>query len=172
MTTLHYLMLFFTLFWCFLTIYFAYTIYAMLSGAPYVPTRQSRIKIMLEFANLSADDSVLDVGSGDGRVITAAAASGASCVGIEINPILFWRSLVRKKMEGRKNVVFERKDFWKTDLSKYDVMLVYCIHFKMEKLKEKIKSEMKPGSRVISHGFTFPDWKYIKVRDNVYLYIV
>ena len=144
----------------------------MLSGAPYVPTRNSRIKIMLEFADLKPEDHVLDVGSGDGRVVMAAAQSGAQCLGIEINPILFWRSLVKLWMQKKQNVSFERKDFWKTDLSGYDVMLVYCIHFKMEKLKKKIKTEMKPGSRVISHGFTFPDWKYVKVRDNVYLYIV
>jgi len=113
---------------------------------------------------------MLDLGSGDGRIVRMASKSGALCVGVEISPVLYWWS--RMRSVGMKNVHFLREDLWNMSLSDVDVLTLFFIYPKMGKLKEKIIREMKPGARVISYGFRFPDWKYIENDGKVYLYIV
>ncbi len=148
--------------------YLTYSIFATISGAPFVPSAKKRVKKMIEMANLKPTDIVIDLGSGEGRVVMAASKHCAKSVGVEINPFLYWVSKIKAK--GKENIEFKKQSLWKTDLSDYDLIFIYFIPHRMKKLAKKIKKEMKPGSRIISNAFLFPDWQYIKKDDNIYLY--
>ncbi|MBU2542908.1 50S ribosomal protein L11 methyltransferase [Patescibacteria group bacterium] len=158
----------FLIFYLILIAYLSYSIYATISGAPFVPTTKIRLKKMIEMANLKPTDKVIDLGSGEGRVVIAASKYCAKSVGVEINPFLYWVS--KFKAGGKKNIEFKKQSLWKTDLSDYDLIFIYFIPHRMKKLAKKIKKEMKPGSRIISHAFVFPGWQYIEKDDNIYLY--
>lgn len=125
---------------------------------------------MIELADLKKHEKLIDLGSGDGRIVFQAAKTGADCIGIELNPVLYYLSLLKAKLFGLKNVKFKRQDLWTIDLSDTDVLTLYFIDNKMEKLKRKIQKEMKPGARIISHAFTFPGWPYEKKDGKIYLY--
>ena len=73
---------------------------------------------------------------------------------------------------NRKNTLFIRDSLWKINLAAYDVVFIYFIPHRMQKLAEKIKKEMKPGSRVVSHAFTFFDWPIAKKDGSIYVYVV
>ncbi len=160
----------FLLLYLLLVIFFAYTIYAFFKAAPFVPTSRKNVKKMIELANLKKTDILCDLGSGDGRIIFFAAKSGARCVGVEINPILYYISKLKSKIKRVKNVEIVRKDLWKIDLSEFDVLTLFFIAPKMDKLMKKIKKEMKSGNRIVSYGFQFPNWQYTKKDGKVYLY--
>ena len=115
---------------------------------------------------------LLDLGSGDGRILHTAAKSGCKCIGIEINPILYHWSRFKTKLKKLKNVEIRRENLWKTDLSEVNILSLFFIAGKMDKLNKKILSEMKPGSRVISYGFKFPNWQYSEKSGKIYLYVV
>ncbi|MBT4121198.1 MAG: class I SAM-dependent methyltransferase [Candidatus Magasanikbacteria bacterium] len=149
-------------------LYSVYSLYAIISGAPFVPTKKARLKKMIKMANLKPTDKVVDLGSGEGRITIEAAKYCAKSIGVEINPSLYWISKI--KARGRKNIKFKNESLWKTDLSDFDLVFIYFIPHRMEKLAKKIKKEMKPGSRIISHAFAFPDWQYLQKDDNIYLY--
>ena len=127
---------------------------------------------MLNLSDLKSDEVLMDLGSGDGRIIVEAAKTGARCVGIEINPTLYWLSKIKIFFSRLDNAKVQRTNLWITDLKEVDVLTLYFIPSKMDKLRKKIKKEMRPGSRVVSHAFAFPDWQYTKKDDKVYLYIV
>ncbi len=151
-------------------IYLIFLIYATFSGAPFVPTGKRRVDKMIEMANLKPTDRVIDLGSGDGRVTIAASKQCAKSVGVEINPFLCWLSKIKA---GRKsNVEFKNESLWKINLADFDLIFIYFIPHRMKKLAKKIRREMKPGSRIVSHAFIFPDWQYLEKNDNIYLYEV
>jgi len=140
----------------------------MFIGAPFVPTTNKHVKEMLELADLKTDDILMDLGSGDGRFLKIASPKCKKCIGIEINPILYWWSKI--KLSKIKNITILREDLWKTNLNQTDVIMLYFIQSKMEKLKAKILKEMKPGARVISYGFSFPNWQPETVCGKIRLY--
>lgn len=121
---------------------------------------------------LKSKEKMTDLGSGDGRLICIAAKTGAECMGVEINPWLFALSKIKLKALQIPNATVFRKNMWNVSLSDIDVLTLYLIPHKMNKMKQKIFSEMKPGSRVVSHGFSFPDWQFVKKDDMIYLYVV
>ena len=157
---------------CFATLTSVYLVIATFSAAPFVPVPASKIKTMLKFANLNAGDTLIDLGSGDGRIVFAAAKSGASCIGIEINPLLYWFSQIKKFLRRTKNVYFTRSNLWDLDVTNANVITIYFIPSRMEKLKEKLQKEMRPGSRVVSYKFKFEGWIMEDAQGEVYLYRV
>lgn len=153
-----------------IALFFVYTIYAIMRGAPFVPTALGNVKKMIEIAELHAHETLMDLGSGDGRILKKAAPHVREAIGVEINPLLYFWSKMRLKKY--KNVRIMRENLWKIDLSHVDVLTIFFISHHMGALMQKIKKEMRPGSRVVSYGFKFPDWQYIKKDGKVYLYIV
>jgi len=154
----------------FVALFIAYTMYAFIKGAPFVPTAKGNVGKMIRIAKLTKYDTLLDLGSGDGRILKRAAKFVKKAIGIEINPLLYWWSkLLLSKYD---NIEIYRNDLWKTDLSSVDVLTLFFIAGKMDALQKKIKREMQPGSRVVSYGFKFPNWNYVTNDDKVYLYIV
>jgi SAM-dependent methyltransferase len=153
-----------------LGIHFGYTLLAIVQGAPFIPSNHARVKRVLDLAAIIPGEKLLDLGSGDGRIVFAAAKRGAICVGIEINPLLFWYSSLRLRSKGLLTVTIKRANFWTFDISDVDVLTVYLVPLHMDRLKAKILKEMKTGSRVISVVYQFPDWIPEKSDGDVFLY--
>jgi ubiquinone/menaquinone biosynthesis C-methylase UbiE len=156
----------------FLLVFATYLLLGSRSGAPFVPTGKKNIARMMALANVQPGEVCMDLGAGTGRIVFAAAKSGATCVGVELNPFLHWWGKMRALIGRHTNVSFSRADLWKTDLSHVDVLTIFFIKSKMPALKEKILQEMKPGTRIVSNIFTFPEWPYEKKDGHVYLYRV
>ena len=155
-----------------LFIFALYTAYAMWKGAPFVPTSHDHVAGMMAMAGLTKDDVVMDVGSGDGRIVFAAGKECQRAIGIEINPLLFWVSRLNAWRKGIRNVAFRRQNLWDADFSEATVLTLFFIAPKMNRMEQKIQKEMKPGSRIVSYGFRFPNWQYTKKDDTIYLYVV
>lgn len=139
---------------------------------PYVPTPESVVMEMLQLGNVTKDDVVYDLGSGDGRlVINAVQKFGAKKgIGIEINPGLVNRSTANAKAAGVSDrATFFQQDLFETDLREASVVTLYLLPKINLRLRPKLFKELKPGSRVVSHSFGMGDWKpdrTILVKDN------
>ncbi len=143
-------------------------------GGPYVPSSPDRVKRMVRLAGIKPTDVVMDLGCGDGRLLIAAVEAGAKkAIGCEIHPGLVRMAnfKIRKKKLQEKIEVY-KKSLWNFDTSEADVMLLYQIPYAMEKIGEKLQMEMKPGSRVVSNGFVFPEWEPDKEEASIYLYTI
>jgi cyclopropane fatty-acyl-phospholipid synthase-like methyltransferase len=148
---------------------FAYLL-GLMNGALYVPTDRKMVEDMLDAANLSPSDTLVDLGSGDGRLVIAAAKRGAHAVGYEVNPVLVWLSnheIRKAHLEEKARVHW--KDFWRADLSPYSVVTVFGIGHIMKRLERKLERELKPGSRVVCNLFTLPTWEGKKEK-GVFVY--
>ncbi len=132
------------------------------SGGPYVPTPNLVVDRMLGFANVGAQDHVIDLGSGDGIiVITAAQRHKASGYGVDIDEELIRLSNQRAKslgIDGR--VRFEARDIFQADVSKATVVTLYLLPEMMRRLRGKLYAELQPGARVVSHDYHFEEWQH------------
>lgn len=141
-------------------------------GGPYVPSSMKKTLAMIRLANLHAQDHVIDLGSGDGRLLFEAIKAGAgSGEGYEIHPGLVWWSrfyLHQKKLNSK--IKIHRKSFWNADVSKATVILLYQLPDSMDRLGEKLKKELPSGARIISHAFPITNWEPIKTEDKIYVY--
>jgi len=162
----------FTIVYAGILFYLLYALYAMISGAPFVPTSHEKVKKMIDMVDLKEHERFIDLGSGDGRLVLAATQHCKHATGVEISPLLYWTSRTQQLRKHIKNATFIRDTLWNIDLASYDVVSIYFIPHWMKKLEKKIKQEMKPGSRIISHAFTFPGWRYQKKDDTIYMYYV
>jgi SAM-dependent methyltransferase len=131
-----------------------------LSKLPYVPTPQVVVDEMLKLADVTARDFVIDLGSGDGRVIiTAAKTFKASGLGVDIDAKLVEMSNKEAKSHGLADrAKFIEQDMFKADLSKATVVTLYVLPDFMEKLRPKLMSEMKPGARIVAHDYYMSEW--------------
>lgn len=131
-----------------------------LSKLPYVPTPQVVVDEMLKMAGVSARDFVVDLGSGDGRmIITAAKSFKASGLGVDIDPKLVELSNRQAQAEGvGDRVKFVEHDMFKADLGKATVVTLYVLPDFMEKLRPKLLAELKPGARIVSHDYYMSGW--------------
>jgi len=127
---------------------------------PYVPTPQAVVERMLSIAKVGARDYLIDLGSGDGRiVVTAAKKYGARGFGVDLNP-----ERIREANENaRKNdvadkVAFYQRNLFETDLSEATVITMYLLPRVNLELRPRLL-ELKPGTRLVSHDFDMGDWK-------------
>jgi precorrin-6B methylase 2 len=154
------------------TVFMFWNVFAIVRGAPYVPSSAQRIEDMTRLATLSRDDVMMDVGSGDGRIVRHVAHMVEQAIGIEINPVLAWYARIMNYMGRYTNVQILQKNFWTVSLADIDVLFVYCIDGKMTRLEDKIRQEMKPGSRIVSNGFVLPTLRKSQSRSGAHLYIL
>ncbi len=131
---------------------------ATISAAPYANTPHHQVDKIIKLANIKLDQTLLDMGSGDGRIVLAAAKAGAKAIGIESQTHLIWQSNYKKYKQKITNATFVKANLWDYNLKDIDILTLFFIPHRMEKLKNKIKKEMKPGSKVISYDFTFTNW--------------
>ena len=143
---------------------------------PYVATPQVTVDEMLRLANVGPQDFVLDLGSGDGRiVVTAAKKFGARSLGVDLD----WRLVLQGEENARQAGVEERarfleQDLFKTDLSHATVITTYLLPNVMLRLRPALLA-LKPGTRIVSHDFDFGDWRpdqKTSIRKNVFLWVV
>jgi len=129
------------------------------TGAPWVPTGKKTVQSMLEIANVGSGDIVFDLGSGDGRIVFAAARRGAKAIGIDINPLwILWCRMISLFCGFKDDVKFLLGNFFDHDLSDASVVTMYLLQETNERVQNKLASELKIGARVVSHVFTFPGW--------------
>src|SRR5688572_20748449 len=134
------------------------------SGQPgkdvvWVPTPQALVERMLDMAKVTPQDYVIDLGSGDGRTVIAAAKRGARAQGIEYNPdmvALSRRNAAAEKVSER--ALFTQADLFETDFSKAQVVTMFLLPQINMRLRPKIL-EMRPGTRIVSNSFTMDDWQ-------------
>ena len=128
---------------------------------PYVPTPQVVVDRMLELAQIKPGDTVVDLGSGDGRImITAAQRYGARGFGVELNPRLVESSNQAARSAGvADRVKFLQQDLFKTDFREADVLTLYLLPDVNMVLRPKILAELKPGTRVVSHDYGMGPWR-------------
>ena len=133
------------------------------SGQPgkdvvWVPTPQATVDTMLNMAKVTAQDFLMDLGSGDGRTVITAAKRGARAMGIEYNPDmveLSKRNAVEAGVTDR--ATFMKADLFDTDFSKATVISMFLLPSINMKLRPKIL-DLKPGTRIVSNTFDMEDW--------------
>jgi SAM-dependent methyltransferase len=124
----------------------------------WVPTPDSLIQAMLDLAKVTPDDHVIDLGSGDGRIVIAAAKRGAHAVGFEFNPDMVALSRRNAEKAGvADKATFLNADIFESDFSKATVVTMYLLPQLNLKLRPTILG-LKPGTRVVSHAFTMGEW--------------
>jgi SAM-dependent methyltransferase len=143
---------------------------------PFVPSPQVVVDEMLRVAGVNKNDFVMDLGSGDGRIlITAAKKFGASGVGVDLDENLVYQSEAAAQEAGvADRVTFLRQDLFKTDLSRASVITMYLLPRVNMRLRP-ILLGLKPGTRIVAHDFDLGDWKpdvQVTIRKNVMLWVV
>ncbi|MGH7783044.1 MAG: class I SAM-dependent methyltransferase, partial [Candidatus Binatia bacterium] len=121
---------------------------------PFVPSPQPVVDKMIELAGVKKGDVVYDLGSGDGRIVIAAAKKGARAVGFDIDPDLVAESRANVKKAGVQDAAeIRNQDILTVDLSPASVVTMYLLPDVNLKLKPNLLSQLKPGSRVVSLSF-------------------
>lgn len=145
---------------------------------PYVPTHESVVKAMLQLADVDANDVLYDLGSGDGRIPVAAALDhGARAIGVEIDSgRLKLAETYAEQMGVEHQVAFIQHDLFDVDFSPATVVTMYLLHTVNLELRPRLLSELRPGTRIVSHAFDMGDWKADRKiafkSDALYLWIV
>ena len=140
-------------------------------GGIYVPSKEEKIKKLIELAEIKSGEKAADLGAGDGRLIIVLAQKGIEAHGYEINPMLVWKTRRNINRAGLKGKAFIHwKNFWYEDLSGFDIITVYGIGYIMKKLEKKLRKELKNNAKIVSNAFSFPAWPHIKEENGVYLY--
>ena len=125
---------------------------------PYVQTPMEIVERMLRMAEVKKDDYVIDLGSGDGRIIIEAAKRGARGLGVDLDPNLVRHATENAKLAGvADRVSFVQKDIFETDLSGATVVAFYLLPDFNAKLLPKLLA-LKPGTRIVSHDGGIADW--------------
>src|SRR5699024_4379095 len=127
---------------------------------PFVPTPEEVVEKMLDLADVQADDYVIDLGSGDGRIVIAAAKRGASGHGIDLDPERISEARENaKKQNVDDKVMFKEEDIFKTNFRQASVITMYLLPSVNEKLRPRLLDELQPGTRIVSHSFDMGDWE-------------
>ncbi len=135
--------------------------------APFVATPTTVVRQMLILAELKPEEVFFDLGSGDGRaVIMAAKDFGAKSVGVELRDDLTERALTKiNALRLNETTRIIQKDIFDVDLSAANVVFLYLTTSANERIKSKLKAELKPGTRIVSHDYEILGWNPKKV-DN------
>jgi SAM-dependent methyltransferase len=144
---------------------------------PFVPSPQVVVDKMVELTGVKKGDVVYDLGSGDGRIVIAAAKKGARAVGFEIDPELVGESRANIKKAGVQDLAeIRNQDILTVDLSPASVVTMYLLPDVNLKLKPTLLSQLKAGSRVVSHSFDMGDWKPDRIERvdgrTIYLWMI
>ena len=142
---------------------FAFTGHAedSLAPVPFITTPEDVVYRMLELAGTRADDLVVDLGSGDGRIVIAAAQKfGARGLGIELDGALVEKSRENaRRADVAQHVSFVQGDVMAADISKATVVTVYLLPGLINRLQPRFLERLQPGTRIVSHAFAMTGWK-------------
>lgn len=150
-------------------------------GAPYVGLTEDLVDRVLQIAEVKLEDTVYDLGSGDGRiVIMAALRYGAKGVGIEIDKLRYFYSKLRAFiLRVDDKVKFINDSFANVDISEATIVTVFLLTETNDIIRESLERELKPGTKIVSAAFEFKDWKPVYVDHEhqtpygpLYLYVI
>lgn len=148
--------------------------FVLLYGAPYLPTLNKQINTALDMLDLKPGQTMVELGSGDGRVMHAAARRGIKVIGYELNPILaIWSVLFNWKY--RHLITVHLGSFWNKKLPVTDGVYTFLLQKYMNKLNTKIEQDKKSWNRnthlkFVSFAFKVPNKNVIKQKNGMYLY--
>jgi SAM-dependent methyltransferase len=134
------------------------TAYAAWKGAPYVPTPMLAVESALDLAQIKEGEIIIDLGAGDGRVVASAAKRGAKVIGYELSPFMWIIAKANLIFHGLKGKII-LADGFNADFSKADVIFLFLMPKTMKNLSEKLRAEIRPGVRIVTYVFGFPDWE-------------
>ena len=141
--------------------------YAMITGAPFVLTKQKQLKAILKLGNFRSGDVVYELGCGDGRIIRAVAKQGVKkAVGYEFSIPTFLYAVLKSR--GKEKIYF--RNFWKEDYSDSSVLILFLLDNAMREFEKEIWPKLKKGTRVVSNSFLM-SFDADESLDGVYLYI-
>jgi len=151
--------------------------------APYYPTPETIVEKMLQLGGLKAGEKMFDLGSGDGRIVDLAAQKfHADATGIEMDKDLYKQSTEKiRKLGLDKTARIVNGDIFKQNYSSANLVTVYLLPASNDKVRPILESQLKKGTRIVSHDFEFRDWQPEKVENidddgegrshTLYLYI-
>lgn len=149
-------------------------IISILYGIPFVVSTDERTRLIIKLLNPKPGEKIVDLGSGDGKLLLEIVKHGSQAYGYEINPIAYLQSKIRTRRSNQGNIKIYFSNFMKANLSKYDAVVIYGFPSFMPKLERKIvseiASELKPGARIVSNYYKFPNLKPVKEEKDVLLY--
>ena len=132
--------------------------------------RKDILNGLIDIAIKEGVKKIVDIGSGDARVVMEFAKNGFESYGIEFNPLLVWYSRYKIKRVGLKNAHIIRGDFWKINLSEYDMVYLFQLNYVNALLTDKFKKELKNGAVIASAGFPMFDFDLIKQESLFWIY--
>ncbi len=139
-------------------------------GAPYLPTLKPQAERAIKLTQLKSDQTMVELGSGDGRLLIAAAKQGVKSIGYEINPLLFVYSwIVTRKY--KKLIIVKLKNYWKEELPECDAIFTFLLQKYMKKLDNKIIQEASKPVILVSFAFEIPNKKPAKVDKGMFVYL-
>ncbi|XP_033733161.1 LOW QUALITY PROTEIN: ATP synthase subunit C lysine N-methyltransferase-like [Pecten maximus] len=141
---------------------------------PFLPASSAQMKNVFKALG-SKKGSLLDIGSGDGRIVIEAARHGYKAQGIELNMwLVLYSRLAARRAGMNKTATFKRQDLWKSDISPYNNVVIFGVRQMMEPLEQKLEKELTHDSMVVACRFHFPNWEPILTLgegvDTVWLY--
>jgi hypothetical protein len=160
---------------------------AQSADTPYVQTPRSVVDAMLKIAGVGSSDYLIDLGSGDGRIpIAAAKIHGARGFGVDIDGALVSEARREARRQGvADRVAFHERNLFVTDIAQATVLTMYLYPQVIMRLRPRLLTELRPGTRVVSHDFDLDNWQpddkitvpvpdkpYGPPTSNIYLWIV
>ena len=144
-------------------------LYAAFTSGPFVPSARKRHRTMLKIADLSSEDTIYDLGCGDGRLVFASAPHVKKAIGYELSiPLYLFGKLVSVFKSKKASIRFG--NIWKQDYKNATVIFCYLLPNAMKQFYKEVWPKLTPGTRVISNAFQMHDLKPDKQEDKVYLY--
>ena len=140
---------------------------------PFVPATENQIKNVLKLCSKKRQGgggtTLVDLGSGDGRIVFAAARDGYQATGYELNPWLVLYSKVSARFHNlSRRASFQRQDLWKVNYGQFDNVVIFGVADMMDELSVKLEEDMNDGCRVVACRFEIPRWKPIEeIQDGV-----
>lgn len=155
--------------WVTVAVIFMAFAFVVAFGAPFLPTLKPQVRSALDLLDLKPGQTLLELGSGDGRVLVAAAERGITAIGYELNPLLAIYSWLRtRRYNGKVRVVWG--DFWNKKLPPTEGIFVFLLDPYMKKLDKKIVQEYGKPVKLVSFAFKIPSRKITTEKNGLYLY--
>ena len=149
---------------------------ALAAAAPWIPTRRREVDRILTFAELRPGQIFYDLGSGDGRLIFKAAQKyHAQAIGIELSLLPYLYSKIKQLFGHNPQIQIKFKNLFKENLSQADIVFIYLMPSQYPRLIKKLRTELKPGAKVITAAWPIDEWTPLKTdkpgEDDIALYL-
>ncbi|HLD61213.1 MAG TPA: hypothetical protein VJA27_03750 [Patescibacteria group bacterium] len=164
-------MFFINLFLGFLLFILFLLVISALIGVPFLPTNSKQAKLMMDLAEVGPKTRLVDLGSGAGRLLFLAAGRGASAIGYELNPFLYYWTKLFIFLKGYTGKVEVRlQSLYTAEVGEADVVTAFLFNEPMRKLEPKLWREMRAGAKVVSYTFPILNRQHIVKEQGIYVY--